>query len=288
MPQPRTPQELLEELKKKDTPLARLRDAAGAAFAMQGDRLNRVFVNMLTQSTGTYDPQDFDTREPRKETFVWWRVEDLPARERPYAVVADLVEQAWRWEKARQLARQEAERLEERINKENWNAALAEKFLREQKQGPVFELENVSQLHPPREVLAGRATEYRRYELPEEKRQFLEYEPLDLAKQLMVLKRPGQATVVADRPAKHFYVAVLLERNEPSLADFRAIYAKTPLSDTLYQGFVEQQREEYHKAVLEQLRREAVKKGGELDKEGNFKIAEAVRKREGGGPREEE
>jgi hypothetical protein len=291
-PGPRTQEDLVAALKKKqDVGLAPLRDAVARRAMLAGlseDRQNLVFGEILFQGVGTYDARPLSDPEGGKETFLWWRPEDLPARDRPYAVVADLVDQAWRWEKARQLARQEAERLEERINKENWNAALAEKFLKEQKQGPVFELEGVSQLHPPREVLAGRATEYMPYRVPEEKSQYLEYEPVDLAKQLMVLKRPGQATVVTDRPAKHFYVAVLLERNEPSLADFRAIYAKTPLSDTLYQGFVEQQREEYRKAVLEQLRREAVKKGGELDKEGRFKIPEAVRKREGGGPREEE
>ena len=42
---------------------------------------------------------------------------------------------------------------------------------RDQKQGPVFELEGVSRLNPPREVLAGRATEYRPYQVPDEKSQ---------------------------------------------------------------------------------------------------------------------
>lgn len=177
---------------------------------------------------------------------------------------------------ARQLARQEAEKLEAEINKQKLNAADATRLLREQKQGPLFELDNVAQLLPPREVLAGRQTEYRPYQVPEDKADVLPFPPADLPKRLLDLKRPGEATVVVDQPARQFYVAVLQERNEPTMADFRSIYAGTPHSDTLYSRFLADTRTDFRRTVLEQLRKEA----GEIDKDGRFKLAEEVRRSE--------
>jgi len=219
-------------------------------------------------------------REPRREEFVWWRSQDLPAQTRPFSVVRGEVESAWRLEKARQLAGREAERLEDEINKKKLNAADAERLLKEQKQGPLFELDNVARLLPPRETLAERQTEYLPYRVPEDKSELFEHPPADLAKQLLTLKRPGEATVVADQPVKNFYVAVLLDRSEPSLADFKAVYARTPRKDTLYNLFLAQRRADYRRSVLEQLRREAT--GGKVDKDGRFEVAAEFRQRESG------
>lgn len=274
MPSVQTREALIEEVRKKAAPaLTGLREALG-----QRDRQERpdTFVDQLFQGSGAYEAQRVSSGEPRKDELLYWRSEDLPARERSYRDVRDEVMRAWRVERARQLARQEAEKLEAEINKQKLNAADATRLLREQKQGPLFELDNVAQLLPPREVLAGRQTEYRPYQVPEDKADVLPFPPADLPKRLLELKRPGEATVVVDQPARQFYVAVLQERNEPTMADFRSIYAGTPHSDTLYSRFLADTRTDFRRTVLEQLRKEA----GEIDKDGRFKLAEEVRRSE--------
>lgn len=276
MPDAMTRDAIVSALKKgQDLGLAPLREAL-MKVARQ-DRIEQ-FADDLFVRNGTYDPMQFPTREPRREEYVFWRSQDLQSRSREYGQVRSEVEAAWRLEKARQLARREAERLEDEINKAKFaNATDAARFLNEQKLGEVFELENVAQLVPPREVLAARRTEYSPYQIPESSQSLFEFPPADLAKQLLTLKRPGEATVIADLPGKNYYVAVLMERSEPTMADFKSIYARTPKEDTLYSLFVTQRRADYRKSVLEQLRREAAGPDG-VDKDGRFKIPDAARR----------
>ena len=150
------------------------------------------------------------------------------------------------------------------------------RFLREQKLGEPFELDNVAQVvTPPREVHMMTTPEYMVYQVPADKASLLPYPPSDMVKHLLELKRPGEATVVADQPARTFYVTVLFNRDEPTVEQFKAIYGRR---DNLYNAFLDGQMEEYYKSVMEQLRREA----GKLDKDGRFELAEGYRKRDEG------
>ncbi|MFO0926113.1 MAG: hypothetical protein U0736_03615 [Gemmataceae bacterium] len=243
MPAARTRETLVEEVKKKAAPaLAALREAMG-----QRDGQDRPanFVDQLFQGSAAYEAQQVTATRPRREELLYWRSEDLPARLRDYADIRDEVAKAWRLAAARRLARHEAERLETEINNKKLNAADAVRLLREQKQGPLFELDNVAQLLPPKEVLPGRQTEYQAYQLPEDRFDQFAYPPADLAKRLLEMKRTGEATVIADQAARNYYVAVLRERNEPNIADFRSIYGSTPERDTLYSLFLAERRQDF-------------------------------------------
>jgi hypothetical protein len=239
------------------------------------------FTASLFRGTGTYDAQSVPKNETGQRDFLFWRTEDKPARTREFDTVRGEVEAAWRFEEARKLARREAERLEAEINNNKWSAEDAARFLREQKLGDIFELDNVAQLvKPGREVMPMRAPDYEAYRVPASVVNQLTYPPRDMVKHLLELKRPGEATVIADMPAKNFFVAVLMDRSVPSLKKFEEMYKRSPADASLYRMFVESEREEYHKAVLHQLRADS----GPLDKDGRFALPESYRKRiEGGG-----
>jgi hypothetical protein len=285
MPKALAQQAIIDELNRKvDLGLAPLQEAFLAR-----DRGLKVehFVTDLFQGTGSYDARPLPGMQPGKPEFLSWRYEDHRARTRDFKEVRNEVVEAWRFEEARKLARKEAERLEAKINSEKWTPADAERFLREQKLGDLFELDNVAQLVPPtREVHAFTRTEYMPYRVPEELTEKLAHPPADMVKQLLTLKRPGEATYITDLPAKNFYVAVLYNRDEPTVKQFARLYEKSPSQDTLYTRFVASRREEHRKAVLDQLRREA--SGGKVDKEGRFDLPEWVRKRGGGRGAEDE
>jgi hypothetical protein len=244
------------------------------------------FVADLFQSNGAYLPQQLSGRESDPRQFVYWRAEDKSARTRSFETVRAEVEAVWRFEEARKLARREAERLEAEINSKTSSPEDVERFLREQKNlGELFELNNVAQLVPPaREVHPLRATEYEPYRVPTSHINQLTYPPPDMVKYLLKMKRPGESTVIADMPAKNFYVAVLFDRDVPTVKQFEELYKKSPPEATLYKLFTESERDDYHKAVLRQLRADA----GKLDKDGRFALPEAYRKRIEGGGREEE
>jgi hypothetical protein len=287
MPAVRSPQDLLEELKDKKNaleldPLRKgiLSDpnkpwTPGENTMQQ----SREFVGYILQGNGTYQPIPVDRIVETKQDFLFWRTEDYKAEERTFSQVRADVVAAWKLDKARTLARNQAEKLEAEVNKMKATPADAERFLKEQKL-TSFELDKVVQATPPeREVHFGMTTQYRPYQVPEDKADLLPYPPQDLAKQLMKLARPGDATVVVDSPAKTFYVALLVDRAEPSLSDFKSVYVRSPNSDPMYMALMGRRREEYRKSVMEQLRRDA---GADLDKEGRFKLPEAVRKAEPG------
>ena len=287
MPRALTVQDFLEELKtKKDKlNLDLLRKGIlsdfGRAWNPNENTLQqtRQFINYIFQGTGTYAPAPGGRIGDTKQELYFWRTEDQRAEERTFSQVRGEVVAAWRLDKARALARTHAEKLEAQVNKEKATPADAERILKEQKLVP-FELDNVTQVAAPaREVIPGLPTDYRPYQIPEDKAELLPYPPQDFVKQLMKLTRPGDATVVVDSPAKTFYVALLIDRTEPSIADFKSVYVRSPHSDPMYMHLVRQRREEYRKSVMEQLRREA---SADLDKEGRFKLPESVRKNDTG------
>jgi hypothetical protein len=262
---------LLEAVQKRD-PGLRVRD-----FVEQGlfEAMARAGVR-----SGVYEARPL---EGVRQEFLFWRKEDHPARERPFEVVRADVIRAWKMERARVKAEQKARKVAEAIN-DKPSLPTAERILQGEEKsgwGPIFRLNNVAQLVvPEREVHLLVRGEYLPYRVPEDMRSHLPHPPADLVKQLLMLERPGEATVIADQPARTFYVAVLVSRDEPTVKQFREVYQRTPRFDTLYTIFTLQRMDEYRRSVLEQLRREAAR--GKVDKDGRYEVPEDIRKRESG------
>lgn len=233
-------------------------------------------VRAFYLETGTYTLTQFSFLASEKEVVVFWRSEDLPARLRNFEAAREDVLAAWRLEKARELARNKATELTKTVNAAKGTPTDAVRLLREAKLGEPFELENVAQAIPPeKEVRPGVRTEYRAYQLPQSLETVFPYPPADLPKQLLGLKRAGDAMVIVDRPARQFYVAVLEARDDRTVSDFKAVYGRTPANDGLYDLFVAQKRAEYRKAVMDHLRREA---NAKLARGDRYDIPENVRK----------
>jgi hypothetical protein len=241
----------------------------------------------LFRETGIYTPAETRSRDQR--TFLWWRSEDLAARVRDFKEVRPEVERAWRIEKARRLARDKAEKVRDEVKAQStkWPKE-GEGFEREAldflntqalKGSEAFTLDNVALLlHPAREVMMGVGTrKYRPYRVPAAEADRLPYPPADFVKQLLTLQNPGDALVIKDQPASHFYVAVLLVRSEPTRKEFYDLYREVARdADPLWDFLLAQERNDYRQRVLRQLRRET---GAPVDEEGKFILPEDVRTR---------
>jgi hypothetical protein len=194
------------------------------------------------------------------EVWVFWRSEDKPAHVRPYETVRTEVEKAWYFEQARKLARDEARRIDAELKKQRLNPSDAVKFLREQKQGEVFELTNVAHLVSRIFNLPGHKftpNDYKPYQPPKD---HIAYPPSDLVDQLLKLKEPGQSEVLADQPVKHYYVAVLMEKPQvPERREFFDIYTTPGPEDRLWNEMMESRQRTYFLKVIEQLRTDATK-----------------------------
>lgn len=282
MPQAKTTYLLNDDPALKPLKEALAEDERG--FSLSPPRTVDVANIVLSGPVGIYDPQRFPTNrwELVKEPFLWWRVEDLPARERPFDVVRAQVEAAWRFEKARVLARQEADRIDAEVKKNvaaNHSAAEADKVLRQF--GAPFELDNVARLQPVEQPLASSAVPYRPYSVSPD---LVAYPRADFVDRLMGLKAPGDSLVTRDRPAATYYVAVLQNRVDPTrevtdaakldLKSFLELYRNTTERDSLWQlHLMVDRRRAYRQELLKQMRVEA---GAKVDEQGNFVLPAGI------------
>jgi hypothetical protein len=199
-------------------------------------------------------------------TWVFWRAEDQAARVRPFDDIRTEVKEAWYLEQARKLARDEARRIDKELKAQQLNATDAVKFLREQKQGDVFELTNVAHLQARVNLLPGHkftASDFRPYEVPKDR---IPYPPPDFVDQLLKLKKPGDSLVLADQPVRHFYIAVLMEKPQvPDRREFIEVYNARGMDNRIWTEMIDARERKYAEKVLEQLRAEATKdlEGGE-------------------------
>jgi hypothetical protein len=278
MPSLHSAQEIAEGLKGAQDKF-NLRPLLEAARRTWGGRslTVRQFADMLLDKdrpqgappAAPYQVRRITSAASSGEATLFWRTADMPARVPvSLSAVRRQVEAAWRFERARQLARKKA--LE--LAKEKAQTA-----------GDIkpFELQDIALLVPKGpQALAGPPVPFRPYRVPPDQAEQFPYPPADLAAQLMQLKQPGDAMVIADRPARTFYVATLVARDDRQNLDdfFSTVYGKGASQGALWQHFLADRSQEYRKKVLEQLRREAVG-ADKIDKDGKYVLAEDVRKR---------
>ncbi|MGH7168879.1 MAG: hypothetical protein ACRELG_01190, partial [Gemmataceae bacterium] len=243
----------------------------------------------------------FDTPRPQQQPpirsvrfpaasgdVVWmlWKSEDLQAKIRPFEDVREEVKKAWYMEQARKLAREKARQINDELKTQNLAPDAAVPFLVQQNQGAVFQLNKVSQLTAADVRPTGMkftAANYNPYHPP---RELIPYPPSDFVTQLLKLKKRGDSLVIADKPAKHFYVAVLMENPQPpERQEFYDVYNQPILenrgfmsfdqNEPLWSKMMADRQRKYARKVLEQLRSEATK---DLQ-DGEYVLPDSVRNR---------
>jgi hypothetical protein len=215
--------------------------------------------------------------------WMFWRIQDKPARTHSFEEVRDEILQAWKTEQARVLAKKEAQRIVNELKQRKGTPADAVRFLREQKKegDQLIELNRVARQVPISDFLVGARNprRFKPFQLPPKT---IAYPSSDMLDKILAMQEPGDATVVTDRPQMHFYVTVLMERDVPSVREFAEIY-REPVSlermgdePTLWQQIIADKREEMHQKLMEQLRAEA----GKVDDQGNLVISDKARERQ--------
>jgi hypothetical protein len=262
-----------------DPALKKLRDAYTAAYQNLPPPGGDFVQSLLLRGTGTFDPIPWSNRmvgevglslwDAGEEPFLIWRMEDKPARTLSFEAVRENVRAAWRLDRARALARADAERIQKEWKKQNAPGG-ASAFLREQitkeNGGKFFELTNVARLVKPKVPvpIASGLDSYRPYAAPKTD---IAYPRANLVERLMSLAEPGDSVVLSDRPEEHFYVAVLRERSKPTREEFFELYdnaARATLGglqalapDPLWGWCVEEYRRSFREKFMQELRAEA-------------------------------
>jgi hypothetical protein len=242
------------------------------------DLQNDTFAALFFDTRGEYKPMTLPgnrrTGEPlwggRQEPFVYWKTEDKDAYVPEFDAVKDKVEAAWRTMNARSRTRKEVDALEAKARAAGGDLQklrdLAAEGHRE-----LIELDGVARQAPQRSP-TGVGQQYAPYKFPDT----LPYPKPDWLDKLMALKQKGDVTKLSNEPEKTFYVAVLLDRTEPSVREVQRMYREGSISvhpDPLRGALVQEEQQKYRDAVVKQLRIDA---GADAD--GNYQIDPEARK----------
>jgi hypothetical protein len=266
-----------------DPGLVALKDAYRKAHG-QDDLLLRRFPSEFfadQSQTGAPDgmfiPHKYlsDTRDDRQ--YLWWRTDDQPPKTPKFESARSRVEDAWKLIEARELAKKEADRILEAVKKTQRDAANLRDIAEQNGKRDYFDLGPFAlyqqQIKP--NAAGGLGRDYASVVLPPPmtpdnlarvyniSADRIAYPDAAMILNLLNLRKElkGATTIVSDRPKQNFYVATLLSRDEPSQDDFRRAYqgsmAQARDGDSLLYLLTRNRPEEYRKAVLEQLRKEA-------------------------------
>ncbi len=196
--------------------------------------------------------------KPEDKFFVVWRTEDKEPHSRTFAEAKADVQKAWKSEKARELAVKAAENLNKELNDKGIkNLASLKDFA----QGK-YELLEVGPIAMRQESFQGMARGITMYEPPQTPRNKVPYGATDFAVKLMELREKplGSTMVLPNDPEDTQYVAVLIEKTEPTKFSFDLIYKRSGLergADPLMSEFLQRQRAKARAEIITQLRDDA-------------------------------
>ncbi|HEX4591777.1 MAG TPA: hypothetical protein VH120_17705, partial [Gemmataceae bacterium] len=215
------------------------------------------------------------TGQPDEKPFYWWRTEDLPPKTPKFEKAKAEVVEAWKKIQARELAKKEADRILVTVQKTPRAAPNLRDVALQNGNRDYFELPPIAQYMPqlmPTQM-GGLVRNYgtlrpgmspeqiaQVYQIPPDR---IAYPDADMVQRLLDLRKhpAGETAIVADKPKDNYYVATLLQRQEPDQDEFRRSYrgsmVRATESDSLLAQLTAGRAEEFRKAVVEQLRGEA-------------------------------
>jgi hypothetical protein len=272
MPKPMTEARDRFELPKAPA-VQPLREALPSAGDQTPERVEQAFTSVFFQDGGLYEaaawpptPNFGPQFAPREQpTFLVWRTVDKPAVVPSFEQVKDEVIAAWRLQRARIATEDKVAKLREAFARTGGDPAQVRQVAAEHRL-EVIELRNVAR-QVPEDVPIPTGHQYRPFQFPPT----IAYPDGKWVSRLVdELKKKGDTLVLADRPEKTFYLAVLLERHEPSPKIFYDVYRDLAIStsrDPLLAELLRKRQDQYREDFLKQLRVDA---GAEAD--GRFKF----------------
>jgi hypothetical protein len=200
-----------------------------------------------------YTPEDMRMPFGSDVTYVFWRTADEPAKVLSFEQAKPQVEKAWRFQKARELAKQEAER----ILKQSPTDPVPVLMDAAKKLGETpFDLYRVAYLRPAVQARAGMGSgaDFEEYRVPES---LIEYAPRDLVEKLLTPGTLKSTVLLSDQPGNIQYVAVITNRMEPSVKEFQRDTSPL-LRPSQLLGTIEHQNRIYYRLdVQNNLRKKA-------------------------------
>lgn len=240
----------------KDPKLAKLKDAYVADHLLD-DKNGKYFSFPFFSNAAGGQPKLYVAEEMKNRSddtnYLWWRTADEPAKVLTFEQAKPEVEKAWRFQKARELAKQEAEKIAKQSPSDPLPALLdAEKRLGLK----AFDLFGVAHLRQSLQSRApiGGGTDFEAYRPPEKE---IEYPPIDFVDKLMDPGTRNSVVVLADQPKNIEYVAVVTNRVDPTVNDFQRDTSPVIRQSQMLTALENDKRLSYRIGVINHLRDKA-------------------------------
>lgn len=246
---------------KNDPGMARLKEVYLRAHGAQDPLafgFSAEFFSDPSQTGGisTFVPHEYPA--PADEgKFVYWLTEDRDARVPAFAKARNQVVDAWKWQKARELARAAADKLKVDAQRAQGDVPQLRDLAAQNGNREFFEVGPLARRMPVPSAVAGAARQYQQPTISQEK---IAFPGADLMDGLLNLRKEprGAVAVLSDFPKAHFYVTSLLQRDEPSQDEFRRAYvgsmARAVESDRLLPELAMEDRLKFQRELIKQLR----------------------------------
>jgi hypothetical protein len=250
------------------------------------------FADALFRPSQTYHPEPY--HGTGDTLYYFWLTENDRAYVPSFEEARPKVEAAWKFNKARALALEEADKIVAAMKERSQQGASAERYLRDEaaRRGwewysPATSVAKLDKVPDPGGP-ASNPTQYRPYAFDEARLPYMRSDTVD--KLFQDLTTADSATVIKDRPIRNYYVAVLKAKpNVPTEEEFFRVYMGAPRRsfspDSMWWRFQIERDEKYRTELVKQFREEAtpkVKPGDKqqyLDDQKNYVMDPEVRKR---------
>lgn len=232
-----------------------------AAFQkVRKDPIGMQFASELMDQQSQAKPELFQPLmlNARPITYLHWRTEDREPRALSFDQAKPKVEAAWRFEKARPLAKAEADRLA--IEAKNKTEMELRDLAAKSSSRGLIEVPAMARLNPNLSFGTGGSPRYDGPTIPPEK---VKYADGAFVNSVMDLRKENAgATVVApDFPKSNYYVAALIAKEVPTADAFRIAYKASMgppnFRDVLFDYYANERQDKYRTEVTKQLRNDA-------------------------------
>ncbi len=237
-------------------------DRAGKASAFAPKEWPEGALNPATESRFT----DVDP-------ILYWKTKDDEMPHEPtFEAARSKVEDAWRLQKARALAKKEAEELQAKA-RESGGDQQTLKDLAAEHHANYSELAGVARFVNQEGGGGISGKNYKRYEFPKDAIPNTDEQNLNkIREQLFDLKKKGDAVVFANQPEDQFYVGTLYLRNEQDLSDFYPVYRNSTRTGALKDHLFDELDMEKRGKLLQERMKQLRAKAAPVDDNGDYKI----------------
>jgi hypothetical protein len=248
----------------------------------KADQFGAMFLDERAGKTSVFSPKEWpdgvlnrdnESRFADVNPILYWKTEeDRMPREMTFDEARSKVEAAWQFQKARALAKKEAEEMLAKARDSGGDTQTL-KDLAAEHHANYSELSGVARFvnQDAGGGMAGKM--YQPYAFPKDTIPHSDAQTTaKIRDQLLELKKKGDSVVFANQPEDYFYVGTLYLRHDQNLNDFYPVYRDSTRTGTEKDHLFEEMDGENLRKLLQERIKQLRGKAAPVNEDGSYKV----------------